>query len=111
MDWIVIYFFFLASILTEICFFKVFIFLLFIILDNFLDGTLDGTCPGHVRDIKILAGHVPCTTLRVGVALQALITEEKKESFYHVFCLFTSFGQGYQSKDIPYDYHKPSVHT
>ena len=44
--------------------------------------------------------------IRVRVTLQALITEEKKESFYHVFCLFASFGQGYQSKDIPYILYK-----
>ena len=61
------YFISLALILTEIWSFKVLIILLFVILDNFLDGTLDGTCPGHVRDIKILAGHVPCTTL-IGVS-------------------------------------------
>ncbi len=48
--------------------------------------------------------------IHVRVVLQALITEKKKESFYHVFCLFISFKQGYQSKDILYNYHRPSVH-
>src|SRR5881392_1664057 len=28
---------------------------------------MSGTCPGHVRDIKILAGHVPCTTLPISL--------------------------------------------
>ena len=45
--------------------------------------------------------------IRVKATLQTLIAEGHR-SFYHVFCLFA--GQGYQSKDIPCDYRKPSVH-
>jgi len=56
--------------------------------------------------------------IRVRVALQALITEEKKESFYHKFCLFGSFGQGvtrtcydnYEGRGVLIGYHRPSVH-
>ena len=38
-----------------------------------MDETLDGTCPGHVRDIKILAGHVPCTTLHLDMGASFVI--------------------------------------
>jgi hypothetical protein len=55
--------------------------------------------------------------IRVKATLQTLIAEGYR-SFYHVFCLFGSFGQGvintcydnWTGREIPISYHRPSVH-
>ncbi|CAB4490276.1 unnamed protein product [Rhizophagus irregularis] len=55
--------------------------------------------------------------IRVKDDLQTLIAEGYR-SFYHVFCLFGSFGQGvtktyyniWAGRELPISYHRPSVH-
>ena len=55
--------------------------------------------------------------IRVKATLQTLIAEGYR-SFYHVFCLFGSFGQGvtktcynhWAGRELPISYHRPSVH-
>ncbi|CAB5371090.1 unnamed protein product [Rhizophagus irregularis] len=55
--------------------------------------------------------------IRVKDDLQTLIAEGYR-SFYHVFCLFRSFGQGvtktyyniWAGRELPISYHRPSVH-
>jgi len=50
--------------------------------------------------------------------LQALITEGH-ESYYHVFCLFGSSGQGvtktyydnYEGREVAIGYHRPNIHN
>jgi len=47
-----------------------------------------------------------------------ILINEKYSSYYHVFCLFGSFGQGvtktcynhWAGRELPISYHKPSVH-
>src|SRR5215208_3028307 len=56
--------------------------------------------------------------IRVKDALQALITEGH-ESYYHVFCLFGSSGQGvtktyydnYEGREVAIDYYRPNIHN
>ncbi|PKY59018.1 hypothetical protein RhiirA4_514131 [Rhizophagus irregularis] len=56
--------------------------------------------------------------IRVKDALQALITEGHK-SYYHVFCLFRSSGQGvtktyysnYEGREVAIGYHRPNIHN
>ncbi|PKK58414.1 hypothetical protein RhiirC2_857795 [Rhizophagus irregularis] len=55
---------------------------------------------------------------RVRGTVQTLIAEGYRKSFYHVFCLFGSFGQGVTKscyshsvgRELPISYHRPSVH-
>ncbi|CAB4459848.1 unnamed protein product [Rhizophagus irregularis] len=56
--------------------------------------------------------------IHVKDALQALITEGHK-SYYHVFCLFRSSGQGvtktyysnYEGREVAIGYHRPNIHN
>src|SRR5688572_23959174 len=56
--------------------------------------------------------------IRVKNTLQALITEGH-ESYYHVFCLFGSSGQGvtktyydnYEGREVAIGYHRPNIHN
>ncbi len=56
--------------------------------------------------------------IHVKDALQALITEGHK-SYYHVFCLFGSSGQGitkkyynnYKGREVAIGYHRPNIHS
>jgi hypothetical protein len=55
--------------------------------------------------------------IRVKATMQTLIAKGYR-SFYHVFCLFRSFGQGvtntcynnWTGRELPISYHRPSVH-
>jgi hypothetical protein len=57
-------------------------------------------------------------TIRVKDALQALITGGHR-SYYHVFCLFRSSGQGvtktyynnYEGREVAIGYHRPNIHN
>jgi hypothetical protein len=56
--------------------------------------------------------------IRVKDTLQALITEGHR-SYYHVFCLFGSSGQGvtktyyngYEGREVAISYHRPNIHN
>ncbi|POG57827.1 hypothetical protein GLOIN_2v986619 [Rhizophagus irregularis DAOM 181602=DAOM 197198] len=56
--------------------------------------------------------------IRVKDTLQALITEGHR-SYYHVFCLFGSSGQGvtktyyngYEGREVAIGYHRPNIHN
>jgi len=56
--------------------------------------------------------------IRVKDTLQALITEGHR-SYYHVFCLLGSSGQGvtktyydnYEGREVAIGYHRPNIHN